>query len=567
LPTIDIDLAEFEKLVGRSYHGDIEELDDVLAFVKSEVKLYNKTENVVSVEIKDTNRPDLWSVEGLARGVRPYLRLEKGPRYYECGCLAGEVNVDARLKNVRPFIACSLVKDIKLSDTIIRGLMHLQDKLDKTYGRNRQKTSIGVYDLDLIRLPLSYSVARPTECSFVPLGFSEKMTLAEILERHPKGQEYGHIVKRHNLYPILLDSDEKVLSFPPVINSNDLGRVTEETRNLLVEVTGTAHKTVLNALMLVTTALVDRGGKAQPVTIQYSDDPIYPAKQVVTPDFTSQCVDLDAEYVSQIIGIPLTSGQIADLLPIAGLGVGKKTEKTVQVYVPCYRVDIMHKVDIVEDVAVAYGYNCIEPLWRDLPTTGVASRDRRLLNLVRELMVGAGYQEVLNYTLTNLDALFAKMNVPPARVLELANPKLVTMTCIRNWLLPGLIAFLSFNQSVEFPQRVFELGKVTFADESKETKTRDEEWLAAATSHSGASFSEIKSCLAAFLANLGVEWKIAEVSHGSFIDGRVGAVIVEGEQVGVVGELNPLVLQSWTLENPTAAFEVNIQRILDKIGI
>jgi phenylalanyl-tRNA synthetase beta chain len=393
------------------------------------------------------------------------------------------------------------------------------------------------------------------------------MTLAEILERHPKGQEYGHIVKRHNLYPILLDSDEKVLSFPPVINSNDLGRVTEETRNLLVEVTGTAHKTVLNALMLVTTALVDRGGKAQPVTIQYSDDPIYPAKQVVTPDFTSQCVDLDAEYVSQIIGIPLTSGQIADLLPIAGLGVGKKTEKTVQVYVPCYRVDIMHKVDIVEDVAVAYGYNCIEPLWRDLPTTGVASRDRRLLNLMRELMVGAGYQEVLNYTLTNPDALFAKMNVPPARVLELANPKLVTMTCIRNWLLPGLIAFLSFNQSVEFPQRVFELGKVTFADESKETKTRDEEWLAAATSHSGASFSEIKSCLAAFLANLGVEWKIAEVSHGSFIDGRVGAVIVEGEQVGVVGELNPLVLQSWTLENPTAAFEVNIQRILDKIGI
>jgi phenylalanyl-tRNA synthetase beta chain len=130
--------------------------------------------------------------------------------------------------------------------------------------------------------------------------------------------------------------------------------------------------------------------------------------------------------------------------------------------------------------------------------------------------------------------------------------------------LPGIIEFLSINKSVEFPQRIFELGKVTLLDEAKETKTRDEEWLAAVTSHANAGFSEIKSCLAAFFMNLGMEWQIRPTSHSSFIEGRVGAVIVSDEEVGVVGEVNPQVLQTWTLENPTAAFEVNIQHILKR---
>ncbi len=564
MPTIDFDLSEFERLLGKTHNGNMDELDDLLAFVKSEVKLYNKTENVVSVEIKDTNRPDLWSVEGLARGLRTYLKIEKGPRVYASAGMAGEVQVDVRLKNIRPFIACAIVKNVNMTDTIIRGLMHMQDKLDKTYGRNRQKTSIGIYNLDLIKLPLSYTVAKPTEFSFVPLGLSEKMTLGEMLERHPKGQEYGHIVKKHNVYPILLDADQKVLSFPPIINSNDLGRVNEETHNLLVEVTGTAHKTVLNTLTLVTTALIDRGGKAQSLTICYPEDPIYTNERFITPNFDSQRVNLSVEYATRMIGIQLASKQIADLMAIAGLGVGKITEKIVEVFVPCYRVDIMHPVDIVEDVAVAYGYNSIEPVWRDLPTTGVANCDQRLLNLMRELLVGAGYQEILSYTLTNPESLFVKMNREPAAVVGVSNPKLVTMTCLRTWLLPGIIEFLSINKSVEFPQRIFELGKVTLLDEAKETKTRDEEWLAAVTSHANAGFSEIKSCLAAFFMNLGMEWQIRPTSHSSFIEGRVGAVIVSDEEVGVVGEVNPQVLQTWTLENPTAAFEVNIQHILKR---
>jgi phenylalanyl-tRNA synthetase beta chain len=538
-------------------------LDEDLAFVKSEIKAYNERDGVVSVEIKDTNRPDLWSVEGLARGLRCYLNLEKGPRKYQVGESATEVNVDLQLKNIRPFIACSVIKNVHLTDTIIKGLMHLQDKLDQTHGRSRQKTSIGIYNFDLIASPLSYSVANPTDFRFTPLGFSEKMTLAEILEQHPKGKQYGHIVNKHKMYPILLDSEKKVLSFPPIINSNDLGRVTEKDTNLLVEVTGTLYQTVLNTLNLVTTALIDRGGKAFSVKVHYPKDPSYPNEQAVTPNFSDHCVELNVEYVNQVTGLKLNASRIAELLLTAGVGGKVVSENVVEVLVPCYRVDVMHPIDLVEDVAVAFGYNNIEPLWRDLPTTGNPRPAQRIVNIGRELMVGSGYQEVLNYTLTNPEKLFVKMNKEPSTTVEISNPKIITMSCLRNWLLPGLIEFLSTNQSVAFPQRIFELGKVTIPDETRETKTRDEEWLAAATTHPGAGFSEIKACLDSLFINLGFSWQLKTTSHPMFIEGRVGAVVLNGKEIGVVGEVSPIVLESWKLENPVAVFEINLQLILE----
>jgi phenylalanyl-tRNA synthetase beta chain len=273
-------------------------------------------------------------------------------------------------------------------------------------------------------------------------------------------------------------------------------------------------------------------------------------------------MELDVEYANKILGLQLTGKRIAELLLTAGFGVENVNAKTATALIPCYRIDVMHMVDLVEDVAVAYGYNNIEPLWRELPTTGSERPEQRLIDVARELMVGLGFQEVLSYTMTNTDNLFAKMNQEKTSLVEIANPKVVTLTCLRNWLLPSLMEFLSNNQSVEFPQKIFELGKVTLLDETRETKTRDEEWLAAAVSHANASFSEIKSVLDAFFANLGVNWQIKATTHSSFIEGRVGAAIVNGVNVGVLGEINPQVLEAWKLENPTAAFEINMQKII-----
>jgi len=273
----------------------------------------------------------------------------------------------------------AVVENLKFSDAIISGLMHLQDKLDQTYGRNRQKTSIGLYDYDLMNPPLHYTVAKPDKVKFAPLGFDEAMNLAEILERHPKGIEYGRIVKRHSVYPLILDSKGQILSFPPIINSNDLGKVTAETRNVLVEVTGTAHETVLNALKLVTLALADRGGQVSSGTIKYAFD----GSQVVTPDFRSNLMELSVGYANRILGLQLTSKQMAELLPRAGFGVEETSGDTIMVSVPFYRVDVMHQVDLVEDVAIAYGYDRIEPVWRELPTTGSMSAEQHLIDVAR----------------------------------------------------------------------------------------------------------------------------------------------------------------------------------------
>ncbi len=557
MPTIDIEYAEFEKLLGIDLHRDMDKVNEALAYVKGEVKLWDEKAGVMSIEIKDTGRPDLWNVEGMTRALRGFLGLEKGLREYGVGKPIVDIHVNAGLRNIRPFIGCSVVKNLKLNDAVIRGLMHMQDKLDQSYGRNRQRTSIGLYEFDLIKSPLTYGIAKPTETSFVPLGFTEKMNLKEILKKHPKGLEYGHIVNKHPVYPILLDAEGEVLSFPPVINSNDLGKITDQTRNVLVEVTGTNEEAVLNVLKIVTLSLVDRGGKAHGANVYYPKS----KEAVVTPCFESRRMDLNVEFVNKLSGLRLKAKDLADLLPKAGCNVEKTGNDKVSVCVPSYRVDVMHPVDLVEDVTIAYGYNNIKPLWRNLPTTGDMRPEQRLLDIARETMVGLGFQEVLTYTLTNPDNLFTKMNMKKQHVVEIANPKVQTLTCLRNWLLPGLLEVLSNNLSVEYPQKIFELGKITVPDEKRETKTRDEDWLAAIISHPIASFSEIKSHLEAFFMNLGLEWQIKETKHPSFISGRTGTVIVKGANVGILGEIHPTVLTTWKLENPTSAFEINMEKI------
>jgi phenylalanyl-tRNA synthetase beta chain len=560
MPTIDIEYSEFEKLLGLEFHKDMDRVNEALEFVKGEVKLWDAKADVMSIEIKDTSRPDVWNVEGLTRALRGFLGLEKGFRNYKIGKPIVDINVDSRLEGIRPYIGCSIVKDVSLSDAIIRGLMHMQDKLDQSYGRNRQRTSIGLYDFDLLKPPLSYKVAKPSEISFVPLGFEQKMSLAEILHEHPKGLEYGHIVNKHPVFPILLDAEGKVLSFPPVINSNDLGRITSGTRNVLVEVTGTMNEAVLNTVKIVTLSLIDRGGKAHAARVHY----LGATEPLVTPNLEPRSIDLSIEYVNEVSGLKLTAKQIADLLPKAGYDVEEVDGDRVSVLVPNYRVDVMHAVDLVEDVTIAYGYNNIKPLWRRPPTTGALRPEQRLLDVARELMIGLGFQEILTYALTNHDSLFAKMKMRKQPVVEIANPKVQTMTCLRSWLLPSLMEFLSFNTSVEYPQRIFELDKVTLLDKKAETRTRDEDWLAAVVSHPTASFSEIKSDLDSFFMNLGVEWRIKETKHPSFIEGRVAEALVGNRTVGIVGEINPEVLSLWKLENPTAAFELNMEKYKQK---
>jgi phenylalanyl-tRNA synthetase beta chain len=557
MPTIQIDFEDFQKLLGVKLPKETDELNEILSYVKGGVTLFNGQE--VHIEIKDSNRPDLWHVEGLARALRGFLGFEKGLKKYSVtGDSNVRVNVDSRLKNIRPYIGCAIIKNVKLSDAIIRQAMHLQDKLDQTYGRRRQRASIGLYNFNLIAPPLHYGVAKPNEASFVPLGFERKVSLKEILEKHPKGIEYGNIVRRHAVWPILLDSEEKILSFPPVINSDDLGKITEDFHEVLIEVTGTIHETVLNTLTTVAVSLADRGGQIYSATSLY---PYEELKKIVTPQLKTQTMQLDTKFVNKVLGFNLKTKEIADLLQKARFGVDKISENNITVEIPCYRIDIMHQIDIIEDIAIAYGYNNIKPQWPQPPMIGSTSLQKHFNDLVREIMIGLGFQEVLTFTMSNPETLFNKMNLKTQKIVKISNPKMLTFTCLRNWLLPNLIEFLSHNTHVEYPQKIFEAGYITIFDKKEENRTKDFEKLACAIIHANANFTEAKAVLDALLLNLGLKYKIRESKHESFIDGRVGKILVKSEEIGFIGEIHPKVLEVWKLENPVSAFEINLEKL------
>ena len=560
MPTIEVERRDLEALLGLRLPEDIEELNDMLAYVKGEVKYLDEQE--MHIEIKDTNRADVWSVEGLARALRGFLDLERGLKEYSIAGSSGvEIHVDSRLKEIRPYIGCTIIKGIRFTDMMIRGAMRLQDKLDQTYGRNRRRTSIGLYDFDLITPPLRYSVAKPEQVSFVPLGFSEEMTLREILEKHPKGIEYGHIVRRHAVWPLLSDSEGKVLSFPPIINSNDLGRITEDTRNVLIEVTGTSYETVLKTLNMMTVSLADRGGKIYDVKVHY---PYKERRDAVTPQLETKTMRVDLAEINELLGFKLTSAEVARLLEKARYGIGKKTKNNVTVKIPCYRIDVMHPVDIAEDIAIAYGYNKIKPRWQRLPTTGGVSLYTRFCDLIREVMVGLGFQEILTFTMTSPETLQTKMNMRRGRVVEIANPRMVTFTCLRNWLLPSLMEFLSHNTHVEYPQKIFEVGYAVVFDEEAETRTKDLAKLACVTTHPNANYTEIKSYLEGLFLNIGLkQWKIRETTHPSFIPGRTAKIYLKNVEIGIIGEVHPQVLNNFELKNPASAFEINLEKIME----
>ena len=554
MPTIEVELNDLESLLGLELPTDKEKLNDILSYVKGEAKQIEGQD--LRIEFKDSNRADIWGVEGLARALRGFLDLEKGLKDYRIAGSSGvKVKVDPKLKSIRPYIGCAIVEGVKLTDAAIRQMMRFQDKMDQAYGRNRRRTSIGLYEFDLITPPLIYRTVGPREVSFIPLEFEEELTLEEILVKHPKGIDYAHIVRDFPVWPILMDSESKVLSFPPIINSNDLGRITEATSDVLIEVTGTANETVLDVLTNITLALADRGGSI------YSADILYPYEEVsnvVTPTLDVETLRINVDYVSRVVGMELNHSQIEDLLKRARYGVAQATEAHVDAEVPCYRVDILHPIDVVEDIAIAYNYNKIQPQWPKLLTIGGLSSRTEFRDLVREVMIGLGFQEILTYSMTSPDVLFTKMNTAPVRVVEIENPRLVSMTCLRNWLLPSLMELLSHNTHVEYPQKIFEVGYCIVHDEQRENRTTDQEKLACVTMHSTANFTEAKSMLDAFLTNLGICHQLKAVDHGSFIEGRAGTVLVDNNEVGFIGELHPQVLQNWNLENPAAAFEIDI---------
>jgi len=550
MPTIEISYKDLCRLIGRKL--PIEELKGLILFAKGEIDFTEG--DLLKVDIKDTNRPHLWSAEGVAREIEGRSTKEVGCPKYSVSKSNVVVKVDRKMKSIRSYTVCLVARNLKLNKESLSQLIQLQEKICQTFGRNRKEVAAGYYDLDRIKSPIKFTTVSPNGIKFVPLEFEEELTPKEILEKHPKGKEYGHLLDGYKEYPMFIDANNEVLSIPPIINSNNLGNITEKTKNIFLECSGFNLKSLIPALNVLACALADRGAKIETVKV------VYPDKTMITPDLTPKKSSVDIDYLNRISGLNLTTNQIMHLLRQARYDAIAKGSRIEVVY-PAYRQDIMHQRDIVEDVIISYGYNKIEPTVPKLATSGGESGLSKISDKVAEIMVGLGLQEVLSYTLTNRKNLFEKMNLKGEKIVEIENPVSENWNVFRNWLLPSLLEFISANKHVEYPQKIFELGDVVIIDENRETKTKDVRKLACTIADSNVSYQEISSVLDAFLSNLGVEYKLKAIEHNSFIDGRIAGIFVEGKQVGVIGEVNPIVLGNWNLEIPTVAFEISLEFI------
>ena len=530
---IEIDKNDLLNLVGKELTD--EQIEETLFLIKIEATISN---DKIVCEL-NPDRPDMFSVEGIARGMKGFLGIEKGIKKYDVA--DSDIILKREKADVRPFIACAIIENVQLTDYLIKSLMQIQEKLHESIGRNRKKVAIGVHDFDKIKPPLVYRDV--DEETFTPLGETREMSIREILSEHPKGKAFAHLLK--DKYPMIYDK-EGVISFPPIINS-ERTKLTENTKNLFIDVTGTDEKAVNIALNILVCNIAERSGKISTVKVSGKK----------TPELEPKEMTIEIEGIDKLLGLSLAENDVADVLERMRYGVSRLKGGKIGLAIPPYRYDILHTVDIVEDIAIGYGYNNIEPLLPKIATIGEQSELEKLSKKIRELMVGLEFQEVLNFVLTNKENNFDKMNVNGGAV-EILNPISSEYSICRTWLLPSLMKVLAANKHREYPQKIFEIGDCVTFDENAETKTKTIRKLAGVISYDNANLTEVKSIVETVLKGFGYEYNIRDCNHPSFIESRCGEIIVNEKSIGFFGEIHPEILGKWELEKPVIAFEINI---------
>lgn len=486
------------------------------------------------------DRPDLYSVEGVVRAMKGFLGIELGAPKYKVDRGNVEIFVDGELKNIRPYIVGAVIRNLEIDDSFIRSMMDFQEKLHITVGRKRKKLAIGLHDFDKVKPPFRY-VASPKNFAFEPLGFEEKMSLEEILKKHPKGIEYGYILKGYEKYPLILDSEDNVLSFPPIINGN-LTQITTETKNIFIDITGTDLNTLNYVLNILVSSFADRGGKIESVKL------LYPHEPLETPKMEYKKMKVQKSYIFSLLGIEMSEEEIKNSLEKMRYDVEIHNSHII-VTIPPYRMDILHPVDIVEDIAKGYRY--------DNFTTELPSKEVILKNLddrderIREIMIGLGFLEVTTLTITSFRLQYELMRLQPEKFVEIANPISEEGVTLRIWLIPSLMEILKKNKHRELPQKLFEIGYVR--------KKEMEKHLGWIYIDSSASFTQSKSITEAILRDMGMEkYDIKEKEHPSFISGRCASILLNGEEIGFFGEIHPEVIENFELTYPVIAMEIKI---------
>jgi phenylalanyl-tRNA synthetase beta chain len=526
-----------------------ERLIDIIPMLGSDIEDYNDEE--IKIEFFP-NRPDQLSLPGLSRSLKGFLSQETGFPHYNIVESGEKVIVGKDILKIRPYIAFALIKNLNFTGDKLKQIMDFQENLHWVIGRDRKKVAIGIHNLDVISGPYSYIGTEKEDNSFVPLEHKTKMTPLEILSEHEKGTKYAKLINDFNKFPLILDSKNQVLSMPPIING-ELTKLSEDTKNVLVDVTGTDEIAVNQTLNIICSSFAEVGGKIESLEI------VYPDKTITSPNLKASEKILHIDTTNKLIGINIDVNEAEKLLLKARMDAKILNDNEILVTIPSYRVDILHEVDLVENIAIQYCINKIESKLPEIATIANEHSWFKSDKIIREMMVGLGFQEIMSLMLTSEKNHYQKMNKQEKEHVQVEKPITIDRTMIKTSLINGIIEFLEDNKHEDLPQKIFEIGDILYLDDDKETKTKLVKKLAGAICHSTANFTEIKSTVANILSNLGYKMTICPSKNESFIPGRVADFIGETKNAklkGVFGELSPELITNFDIEYPIIAFEL-----------
>ena len=523
------------------------------------------------------DRPDLLSHETLAKASRSFLNYKTENTNMEVKKGNGTVKVDKSLEGVRPIIMSAIVRGVKTGDSIeekekfIQTLMDHQEKLHLTLGRKRKLSSIGVHDLEKIKPPFRYETV-DSSFKFIPLSEDFEMSIAEILDKHPKGIEYAHLMKDVMKFPIILDSKDDVISFPPIINGEQT-TVTKETKDFFIDVTGLDERSCEACLLLICLALGERGGIIENLEISFSGK-----KTITTPNGESINYRVPESLIHKILGLKLSNSQIRE--SITKMGGELIESRTVTdgpnnaerwsdcvigeiehiISMPRWRSDIMHPIDIVEDIAIGFGYENLPEQMSSVHLDSIPLKSAQMNRRIRSSLRALGLQEIQSLTLSNDRDQFERTRwKSKGMVTNIANPISKDHTILRQYILPSLLQILSANRHQELPQRIYELGHII--NESKNNYAFS--WSCAEV---GGGFTAAKGFAQSIIRDLGI--KIDEVSfqaieeeNGPWLLGRGAKIVVQGIEIGQFGEIDPIVSEKYGLKTPIHAGEFSIEEI------
>ncbi len=549
MPVVNFTIKRLNKLLPGI---DLNQVLELLPFIGLDIEGVDS--EVLRIEY-NPNRPDFASDYGIVRALRGLLEIETGLPKFKLNKEVNKysVNIDNSVRGNRPYIVALIAKNGTLGNGTIIQLEGMKDDLQNGIGRGRTKASIGIHNMDAIEFPVRYSTVNE-DFSFVPLEQKSSQTIKSILKTSNIGKDYGHILEGVKRYPLVIDSKDNVLAFPPIINGNTT-KVSAKNTNLFIEVTGNNRKTVEDILAILAITLYDAGFELQNVTINNFDGDTY------TPKMDVSYIDVDASYVNMLLGLESEVNEIIRYLKKSRLDAKEtKQKKIIECCIPRYRIDILNYVDIAEEVAIGYGIYNLKPTIPLTALVGQKDLTSTRINIIRNTMVGLQILEIVNFSLVSKKIQYELPGIDqPDNLASVRATKSSEHEVLRDMLLPSLLKSLSRNVHEEYPQKLFEIGK-TF----EWSKNINEYWsLGAVVAHNTADYTEVKSIMHTLLKlSFGKSVTTKVATHPIFINGRCANIIVDEESVGIIGEITPFAIDNFKVRVPVAAFELNISKLL-----